>query len=245
MTTGIAKILNHPQGRQLLDTWKGLSGLPLIKAVLKDRSLKVAVSSSFGTESAVLLDMVARVNPSTPVIFVDTGRLFAETTAYRETLTKHLDLLDVRVVRPSQSMVANMDPDGTLHQSNPDACCQVRKVMPYAMAVSGFDILITGRKRHHGDVRKDLDVVDLAGTHVKINPLVHFSAGDIDAALLHRKLPRHPLASAGYPSIGCAPCTQTSCPSKGARSGRWSGHEKTECGIHTSLQFELQSLGGQ
>jgi phosphoadenosine phosphosulfate reductase len=239
-----SNILKHPKGRELLSAWKALSGEALLKAVLKERSLKVAVSSSFGTESAVLLDMVASINPATPVITVDTGRLFAETIAYREALTKHLDLLDVRVVRPAESLVANMDPDGMLYQSNPDACCQARKVMPYAMAVAGFDILITGRKRYHGDVRQDLDVVDLSGAHVKVNPLVHFSATDIEATLNSRKLPRHPLAEAGYPSIGCQPCTHMSCPSKGVRSGRWSGHKKTECGIHTSFDFKLQSLGG-
>jgi len=230
-------IIKHPKGRELLSAWKALSGEALLKAALKERSFKIAVSSSFGTESAVLLDMVASINPATPIITVDTGRLFAETIAYREALTKHLDLLDVRVVRPAESLVANMDPDGLLHQNNPDACCQARKVMPYAMAVAGFDILITGRKRHHGDGRQDLDAVELTGSHVKLNPLAYFGAADIEDALKSRKLPRHPLAEAGYPSIGCQPCTHKACPSKGVRSGRWSGHEKTECGIHTSFDL--------
>lgn len=242
-------ILKRPGGRKLLSTWNRLSGRALLKAVLNQRGLKVAVTSSFGAESAVLLDMVASINPATPIFFVDTGRLFPETIAYRATLTKHLDLLDVRVVRPPASLVANMDPDETLYRSNPDACCQARKVMPYAMAVSGFDVLITGRKRHHGDGRRDLDGVDLTGAQVKVNPLAHFSAADIEAALQARKLPRHPLALVGYPSIGCQPCTQKGCSSKGVRSGRWSGHEKTECGIHTAFDFEPEihkpeSLGG-
>lgn len=229
-------ILKHPKELERLSAWKTLSGKALLKAVLKECSLKVAVSSSFGTESAVLLDMVASINPATPIITVDTGRLFAETIAYREALMKHLDLLDVRVIKPAESLVANMDPDGTLFQSNPDACCQARKVMPYAMTVAGFDILITGRKRHHGDGRQHLDAVEITGAHVKVNPLAHFSADDIEAVFRSRNLPRHPLSEAGYPSIGCQPCTHKTCPSKGVRSGRWAGHEKTECGIHAFLR---------
>lgn len=230
--------------REVLRLWSQLGGAALLKAVLNERGLKVAVSSSFGAESAVLLDMVARINPAIPVVFVDTGRLFAETNAYRERLTKHLDLLDVRVVKPSPALAANMDPDGTLYQSDPDACCHARKVMPYALAVSNFDVLITGRKRHHGDARQNLDVVELTGAHVKVNPLVHFDAADIEAVLKSRKLPRHPLAGAGYPSIGCAPCTRKTCMRAGVRSGRWVGVEKTECGIHKNLNSKFQSLGG-
>lgn len=230
--------------RERLRVWQGLSGETLLRAVLKTRGLKVAVTSSFGSESAVLLDMVAAINPATPVVFVDTGRLFGETQDYRETLTRHLGLLDVRVVKPAAALVANADPHGVLHQSDPDGCCQVRKVMPYAMAVAGFDVLITGRKRHHGDGRQDLATVEEAGLHIKVNPLAYDNADAIEAVLTARKLPRHPLADAGYPSIGCAPCTQQACPSRGVRSGRWSNHSKSECGIHTPHDFEFQSLGG-
>lgn len=224
------------------ESWRGLDAKALLRAVLKQRTLKVAVTSSFGAESAVLLDLVARIDPATPIIFVDTGRLFDETLAYRDRLVRHLDLLDVRTVTPGAALVDNVDPDGTLYQSDPDACCQARKVTPYAMAVSGFDVLITGRKRHHGDVREDLEVFEQAGRHLKVNPLAHYGATDIEAALARRKLPRHPLADAGYPSIGCAPCTHKSCPSRGVRSGRWSGAAKTECGIHTTFDLKFQSL---
>jgi len=220
---------------EVLNAWKGLGGAPLLKAVLNERGLRIAVSSSFGTESAVLLDMVARINPATPVVFVDTDRLFSETNAYREQLTKHLGLLDVRVVKSSPALTANMDPDGTLYQSDPDACCHARKVMPYALAVSDFDVLITGRKRHHGDAREGLDVVEVTATHVKVNPLAHFDAADIEAVLKSRKLPRHPLTGAGYLSIGCVPCTNKTCKRDGVRSGRWVGAEKTECGIHQNF----------
>lgn len=230
-----------------LKRWASLDGRGLLKAVLRDCTLKTAVVSSFGAESAVLLDLVARVDPSTPVIFVDTGRLFPETLAYQETLSRHLDLLDVRVVRPSAAMIANMDPDGSLYERDPDSCCHARKVMPYALAVSDFDVLVTGRKRHHGDARTNLPVIETSAHQVKVNPLAHMGADEIEAHFVQRKLPRHPLAEAGYASIGCAPCTVRGCPSQGARAGRWKDTAKTECGIHTHVftDFEVSSLGGQ
>lgn len=224
---------NEKPGSLIPPSWAGLEGRALLKKVLRTRKLRVAVTTSFGAESAVLLDMVADINPATPVIFVDTGRLFAETLEYQRALTAHLDLLDVRIVRAPASLVANVDADGTLHHSDPDACCHARKVLPYAMAVSEFQILVTGRKRHHGEERTALEVVERAGPHIKVNPLAHFSAGDIEAAFQKRGLPRHPLATMGYASIGCQPCTNHACPGKSARAGRWAGKDKTECGIHT------------
>lgn len=241
--TGLVNLLKHPLGREILESWRGLEGLALVKAVLAERSLKIAVSTSFGTESAVLLDMVARVDPSTPVVFVDTGRLFQQTHTYRERLVEHLDLLDVRVVKPSPALVQNMDPKGVLHQRDPDGCCQARKVMPYALAMSGFDVILTGRKRHHGDGRAALETVETSGQHVKINPLAHFDANDIETAFSKRGLPRHPLAGAGYPSIGCEPCTLRTGGDCGVRAGRWAGSEKTECGIHLDLDFATLATG--
>ena len=218
----------------LLSDWSGLEGRELIKAVLdSDHCGRVLVTTSFGAESAVLLDMVAQVERATPVLFVDTGRLFPETLVYRDHLVAHLGLSDVRTVSPSQALVANEDPDGRLFESDPDACCHVRKVMPYALAVSDFDILISGRKRHHGDARRGLQTVERAGHHIKVNPLAHLTSADIEAAFEMRKLPRHPLGGEGYTSIGCAPCTHKACPAKGVRAGRWAGRDKSECGIHT------------
>ena len=241
--SGLVNLLKHPLGRELLESWRGLEGLALVKAVLAERSLKTVVSTSFGAESAVLLDLVARVDPSTPVVFVDTGRLFEETHSYRKELVKSLDLLDVRVVSPSPALVQNMDPDGALYRRDPDGCCQARKVMPYALAMSGFDVILTGRKHHHGGGRAALGTVETAGHHVKVNPLAHYDADDIEAAFVNNGLPRHPLAEAGYPSIGCEPCTARTCGDCGTRAGRWAGHDKTECGIHLDYDLEILATG--
>ncbi len=229
---------------EIIRSWRRLDGEALLKAVLSARSLKTAVLSSFGAESAVLLDMVARIDPATPVIFVDTGKLFAETLAYRDTLTKHLKLSDVRTAVASPALVNDADPHGDLYRHDADACCHVRKVMPYAMAASAFDVLINGRKRHHGFERDNIDVVEQTPTHIKVNPLAHCDGANIEDAFVSRNLPRHPLAGAGYPSIGCQSCTHQTCPSRGVRAGRWANHDKTECGIHKPVDFEFQGPTG-
>lgn len=223
--------------------WSTLDGHGLLKAVLEfSGDLRVAVTSSFGTESAVLLDLVARVNKDTPVIFVDTGRMFSETLAYRDTLTAHFGLSNVQTLKAPDQMVANMDPDGTLFETDPDACCHVRKVMPYAQALAEYDVLIGGRKRHHGDSRSEIETVEISGPHIKINPLAHFSAKDIETAFQSHHLPRHPLVNEGYLSIGCAACTFKSTDEKSIRAGRWAGRKKTECGIHFDDNRVYESL---
>jgi len=242
--TAQKKIVMPLIGDDVLCDWSVLDGQSLLKAVLNfGGDIRVGVTSSFGAESAVLLDMVAQVDKTTPVVFVDTGRLFPETIAYRDLLTSHLGLTGVRTLKASLQMVNNMDPDETLFESDPDACCHIRKVMPYALALSEFDVLIGGRKRHHGASRSQIDTVEVAGPHIKINPLAHFSADDIEAVFVKKNLPRHPLVGEGYSSIGCAPCTHKNCDNKGARAGRWVGHEKTECGIHFTDNRVYESLG--
>ncbi|PHS74425.1 MAG: phosphoadenylyl-sulfate reductase [Rhodospirillaceae bacterium] len=226
-----------------LDHWLNLHGLELLAEVLSHSdSLRIAVTSSFGSESAVLLDLVAQVNKATPVIFVDTGRLFAATTDYRDRLAEHLGLSNVQTLKAPDLMVKNADPDGTLFETDPDACCHVRKVMPYAQALSKFDVLIGGRKRHHGDERSKLETVELSGPHIKVNPLAHFSAEDIRTAFSTRNLPPHPLVQEGYSSLGCEPCTLKSCEVKNVRAGRWKGRKKTECGIHFADNRVYESL---
>jgi len=223
--------------------WLGLQGLGLLESVLSHAdTLRIAVTSSFGSESAVLLDLVAQVNKATPVIFVDTGRLFAATTDYRDQLADHLGLSNVQTLKAPALLVENTDPQGTLFETDPDACCHVRKVMPYAQALSEFEVLIGGRKRHHGDKRSDLKTVELSGPHIKVNPLAHFTPTDIQSAFKNRNLPPHPLVQEGYSSLGCEPCTLKSCAAGNVRAGRWKGRKKTECGIHFTDNRVYDSL---
>lgn len=195
---------------------------------------RIAVVSSFGVDSAVLLHQVAEVDPSTPVLFVDTGRHFPETSAYRDLLVRHLGLLDVRIVAPSPQDVARLDADLSRAVWDPDGCCAFRKVAPLERALEGFDAWITGRKRHQAETRRGLPVFELDDRHIKINPLAGWGRKEIEAYASRHSLPAHPLAAYGYPSVGCAPCTSPVEPGEDPRAGRWRGQSKTECGIHRS-----------
>jgi phosphoadenosine phosphosulfate reductase len=193
---------------------------------------RIALVSSFGAEAAVLLHMVARVDTATPVLFVDTGKLFGETLRYRDRLAAELGLRDLRILRADAAAVAKADPDGTLWRDDPDRCCAVRKVTPLEGPLAAFDAWINGRKRHHGGVRAELPIAERDGDRVKLNPLAAWTASDVDDYFQAWNLPRHPLVEDGFASIGCIPCTARIEPGEDARAGRWRGLDKTECGIH-------------
>ncbi|KPP88634.1 MAG: phosphoadenosine phosphosulfate reductase CysH [Rhodobacteraceae bacterium HLUCCA08] len=194
---------------------------------------RVALVSSFGADSVVLLHMVARIDRSVPVLFVDTEMLFAETLAYQREVADWLGLRDMRVIRASRTALAAHDADGLLHRSDPDACCALRKVAPLEHALAPFDAWITGRKRFQNGSRAALDFFEAEGAaRLKINPLAHWRAQDVADYMVNNRLPRHPLVARGYPSIGCAPCTSPVAEGEDPRAGRWRGSGKTECGIH-------------
>lgn len=212
-----------------------LDGLALLTALSKDQTTgRIALVSSFGAESAILLDMVATIDPLMPVIFLDTGKLFPETLVYREMLTRRLGLADVRIIQPDGRDLQASDPDGTLWSQDPDRCCVLRKAEPLKRALMDFDAWITGRKRFHGNLRQSLATIDGDTTtgKVKINPLATWSHATVLRYLAERELPAHPLVRDGFSSIGCLPCTRPTSPGEAVRAGRWSWLEKSECGIH-------------
>jgi len=193
---------------------------------------RLALVSSFGAESAVLLHLVSKIKPDIPILFLDTGMLFGQTLDYRKSLARTLGLTDVRDLRPHYADLAAVDPDAKLHQTDTDACCNVRKVVPLDRALAEFDAWITGRKRFHGGARLSLPVVEQAGHQVKFNPLANWGKEELDAYAAEHELPAHPLVAQGFPSIGCWPCTQPAEDGDDVRAGRWKGLDKTECGIH-------------
>ena len=213
-----------------------LRGRALLAAMIEQEFAgRIALVSSFGTEAAVLLHMTAEIDPATPVIFLDTGKLFGETLTYRDLLKRRLGLKDVRSVTPNPDRAKSPDPLGNLWARNPDLCCFVRKVEPLRHALEGFDAWITGRKRYQGGAREELRHIEAMAGRVKINPLAAWHKRDIDAYFAAHDLPRHPLEGDGFKSIGCMPCTERVAPGEGMRSSRWNGTDKTECGIHLPL----------
>ena len=215
----------------------GKTAQDILKPALALMTQKIALVSSFGADSAVLLHMVAQIAPKTPVLFIDTMKLFRATLSYQKQLATHLGLENVNHISPDPGQVFLHDTEGLLHQSNTDACCTLRKVEPLQQALSPFSAWITGRKRHQSATRADLSIweADAAG-RLRLNPLNHWSKQDIAAYFETHNLPRHPLIEKGYPSIGCAPCTFRAPPGMNARAGRWAGQSKTECGIHLTVK---------
>lgn len=213
--------------------FEGAGTRRLIETMLAEQAgRRVALVSSFGANSVVLLHLVAGIDPSLPVLFIDTGKLFADTNPYREELTRRLGLTDVRVVGPDASAVSRRDPHGALWITDKDACCAMRKVEPLAVALAGFDVWLSGRKRYQGGSRADLPLFEADGPRLKVNPLAAWTAGDIDVYRAAFSLPQHPLVARGYRSIGCEPCTTPVAEGEDERAGRWRGLSKTECGIH-------------
>ena len=210
------------------------SATAVLEHALNDPELgRVALVSSFGAESVVLLHLVSVLAPQTPVIFVDTRMLFQETLDYQRELAERLHLCDIRTIRARKTRLDFEDPDGTLHQFSTDACCNLRKVEPLEHTLQGFDGWITGRKRFQNADRGTIDFFENEGDfRIKVNPLAHWGREDLDDYITNNNLPRHPLVAKGYPSIGCAPCTSPVKPGEDPRSGRWRGQAKTECGIH-------------
>ena len=193
---------------------------------------RIALVSSFGADSAVLLHMVAQIDRATPVIFIDTDRLFAETLAYRDTLVARLGLTNVQSFKPDAAAVAENDAEGYLWFNDPDRCCDMRKVQPLDKALAGYEAWITGRKSFQNQTRAALPLFEAEGERVKLNPLAGWSASDVLAYIAKHDLPSHALVAKGYPSIGCLPCTSPVTAGEDARAGRWRGRGKTECGIH-------------
>ena len=206
----------------------------VLEAAVETFGDKLALVSSFGAESAVLLDLVSKVKPDIPVLFLDTGMLFGQTLDYRKALAAQLGLTEVRDLRPHYQDLATTDPDAKLWQTDTDACCNLRKVVPLDLALEEFGAWITGRKRFHGGSRLSLPVVEQTERHVKFNPLANWTKADLDAYAAEHELPAHPLVAQGFPSIGCWPCTQPVDEGQDVRAGRWAGSQKTECGIHVA-----------
>lgn len=237
----IAPRFTEADAARLNAEFDGKSALDVLAAVLRpgpDGGVagRVAMVSSFGAESAVLLHLVAQIDPATPVLFLETGKHFAETLAYRDLLIERLGLTNVINLTPDEAELAKKDESGLRWSYDPDGCCEIRKVRPLAKALAGFDASITGRKAFQASTRAqlprfELDRTDSAG-RLKVNPIIDWSLADIAAYFAEHDLPPHPLVEQGYPSIGCSPCTSKVAPGEDPRSGRWTGWDKVECGIH-------------
>lgn len=221
---------------RLNNMFRGRDTVEMLAILLKEHMLgEVAVVSSFGAESAVLLHLIGSVDPHVPVIFLETGKHFPETLAYRDRLIKQIGLTDLRNITPDAEMIAAKDATGLRWSYDPDGCCEIRKVIPLKAILARFDAQFTGRKAFQSKTRERLPRFEVEQGRLKVNPLADWDKAAIDAYMVMHDLPAHPLVSKGYLSIGCAPCTSVVKAGEDPRSGRWRGWDKVECGIHTPV----------
>jgi len=220
---------------RLNNMFRGRDTVEMLTILLQENMLgEAAIVSSFGAESAVLLHLIASIDPSVPVLFLETGKHFPETITYREELREILKLTDLRNITPDQTLLAERDGTGLRWSYDPDGCCEIRKVLPLRAALAGFDAQFTGRKAFQSSTRKALPRFEIEEGRLKVNPLADWNKARIEAYMVEHSLPVHPLVALGYPSIGCSPCTTQVAPGEDPRSGRWKGWDKVECGIHNA-----------
>lgn len=195
---------------------------------------RLALTSSFQSQSLPLLHMISQIAPQTPVFFLDTGLHFWETLLFREELQRTLGL-NVQDLRPESAWQPFLQRFGrSLPQEDPDLCCFIRKVQPVQHALQGMDAWVSGIRRDQTQNRQHAQFLELEpGGLLKINPLLNWTRADVQNYILENNLPVHPLLQKGYRSIGCRPCTRATRPEEAERAGRWQGKAKTECGLHT------------
>lgn len=221
---------------RLNNMFRGRDTFEMLTILLRENMLgDAAIVSSFGAESAVLLHLIANIDPSVPVLFLDTGKHFPETITYREELRTMLGLQDLRVLTPDPALLRQKDETGLRWSYDPDGCCDIRKVLPLTAALAGFDAQFTGRKAFQSATRRALPRFEIEDGRLKVNPLADWDKDRIDTYITEHALPAHPLVEQGYPSIGCSPCTTKVAPGEDLRSGRWKGWDKVECGIHEAV----------
>jgi phosphoadenosine phosphosulfate reductase len=221
---------------RLNNMFRGRDTVEMLTTLLRENMLgDAAIVSSFGAESAVLLHLIGSIDASVPVIFLETGKHFPETLAYRDALIARIGLTDVRNIAPDPALLAAKDATGLRWSYDPDGCCDIRKVQPLKAALAPFDAQFTGRKAFQSATRTALPRFEVEDGRLKVNPLADWDKARIDAYMAEHNLPAHPLVAQGYLSIGCAPCTSVVKPGEDPRSGRWRGWDKVECGIHTPL----------
>ncbi len=232
---------------RLNNMFRGRSTNEMLRSIFSDNLIgEIALVSSFGAESAVLLHLVSSIDKNIPVIFLDTGKHFSETLAYRDLLVERFGLNLINL-NPEESDVEKQDGNGLRWSFDPDGCCHIRKVLPLEKEMAKYDASISGRKGFQSKTRNALPrfEIDTSDAHgrLKINPLADWTKEQLDPYITEYDIPPHPLVEQGYPSIGCSPCTSKVAEGEDPRSGRWKGWDKVECGIHEPVSAPLDDDG--
>lgn len=228
-------LLQAEERDALNEQWKTAHPLEIIQFACDFFEDDIAVTSSFGAESACLLSLATQVKPDIRVLFINTGFHFPQTLEFRDQLVERLNL-NVVELGPAMGQEAFLQEHGKLYEIDPDRCCGINKVEPLQRSLEGLCCWMTGVRTDQTSYRKQMKFVEEKKPGLyKVSPLLAWSAKDIYQYLEGERLPFHPLWEKGYGSIGCEPCTAVPGDPGAPRGGRWVGKNKTECGIHTFL----------
>jgi phosphoadenosine phosphosulfate reductase len=221
------------------DSFESKQPQDVLTAAIERYAPKIILACSFGAEDVVLVDMVHRINPSVPLFYLDTDFLFPETYGTRDRIIQRYDLEPAQVLQVKSLLTPERQVEQygeALWSTEPDRCCQLRKVEPLTRVLKGFDAWITGIRRDQAPSRANAGLIewDQKFELVKVNPLARWSWADVWAYIRVYELPYNPLHDQNYPSIGCTHCTAPVEPGEDSRAGRWKNFAKTECGLHKS-----------
>lgn len=211
--------------------------LDVLKWAFLEYGDEIVYACSFGAEGIVLTDLISKVNKKAKIIFLDTGLHFPETYELIERVKNRYPSLQITMIKPKISLTEQEKWYGEeLWKVNPNLCCHMRKVVPLKEALNDVKAWISGLRREQSPSRSQKQYInkDEKFHNIKICPIIHWTWDDIITYIHMNQLPYNPLHDKGYPSIGCAPCTQPVAENGDTRSGRWAGHSKTECGLHLS-----------
>jgi len=209
----------------------------LLAEAVKRFAPKIVVACSFGAEDVVLVDMVHRIDPSIPLFYLDTDFLFPETYATRDRIVERYGLNPAQVIQVKSLLTPEQQAaqyGEALWSTEPDRCCQLRKVEPLTRVLKGFNAWITGIRRDQSPTRANASVIEWDSKFqlVKVNPLARWTWAEVWTYIKVYEVPYNPLHDRNYPSIGCTYCTAPVAPGEDPRAGRWKNFTKTECGLH-------------
>lgn len=211
---------------------------PIRKKIEEFKSLgkKIFATSSFQTHSIPLLHIISEIDRSIPIYFTNTGFLFPETLAFKDQLAEMFGLQIIALPSPIPKIQQLNEKGHFYYTSDPDYCCFLNKVLPLENILAEYDVWINGIRSDQSAVRRNMQEI-MPAPHgcLRYHPLLHWDKKMIFQYIKDHRLPSHPLEKQGYLSIGCVPCTEKVIDPDDERSGRWSGLQKKECGLHTEL----------
>jgi phosphoadenosine phosphosulfate reductase len=221
------------------DAFESQQPQDMLKDAIKRFASKIVVACSFGAEDVVLVDMVHRIDPSIPLFYLDTDFLFPETYATRDRIIQQYALKPAQVIQVQSLLTPDQQAaqhGPALWSTEPDRCCQLRKVEPLTRVLKGYDAWITGIRRDQSPTRANAGLIEWDSKFqlVKVNPLARWTWADVWTYIKVYEVPYNPLHDQNYPSIGCTHCTAPVAPGEDPRAGRWKTFTKTECGLHKS-----------